>query len=116
MRRFKPRDVLRYTPVGGWHCRQGTAIVRGDGVAVDTYWGERGDGSESHRLTVEELADATLVFNADLSRPQDVTGRVERQPQGAHVEGLAVGHVRGAAAHVSRPGLRDCRGRRWRAP
>ena len=63
MRRFKPRDVLRYTPVGGWHCRQGTAIVRGDGVAVDTYWGERGDGSESHRLTVEELADATLEFN-----------------------------------------------------
>lgn len=59
---FSPGDVLRYTPYGGMHARQGTAIVRDNGRAVDTYWDEQGNG-ECHLLRPDELASAELLFN-----------------------------------------------------
>lgn len=59
---YSPGDVLRYTPSGGMHARQGTAIVRPNGAALDTFWSESGD-SESHRLTADELASAKVLFN-----------------------------------------------------
>lgn len=57
--RFKAGDVIRYVPDGGWHARQGTAIVNEHGKAVDTFWG---DGS-GHVLREKELAGAEVVFN-----------------------------------------------------
>jgi hypothetical protein len=58
---FKPGDVLSYVPVGGWHARQGTAIVDERGCAVDTFWGVQGY-SDGHVLSEAELAEAELKF------------------------------------------------------
>lgn len=58
---FNPGDVLRYTPLVH-HWREGMARVREDGRILDTYWRPGGD-SESHALTEQELASATVVFN-----------------------------------------------------
>lgn len=61
-RQFAPGDVLRYSPTGGTHARQCTAIVLQNGNVMDTFWGLRpGDGG--HYLSPEELATAELVFN-----------------------------------------------------
>lgn len=57
----EPGDVLRYSPSTG-HAREGMAFVGESGLARDTFWRTRGD-SDSHALTAEELASATLLFN-----------------------------------------------------
>src|SRR4051812_3135615 len=57
---FQPGDVIGYTPAGGTHCRQATAVVREDGRAVDTFWGL--ENSQGHVLSDKELASAELRF------------------------------------------------------
>lgn len=57
-------DVIRYVPDPSrfeprW-CREGTAVVREDGKAVDTYWGS---GSDNHVLLDVEVTTAEVVFN-----------------------------------------------------
>ncbi len=60
-RRFRPGDVLRYSP--RWsHCRQGQAIVLDSGFAVDTYWDELGKHNNP-ALSNGELDTAELEFN-----------------------------------------------------
>lgn len=61
MSEFKTGDVLRYTP-GQHHCCEGTAYVRDDGRAVDTFWRPMGDG-DSHLLTAVEMETAGVAFN-----------------------------------------------------
>lgn len=66
---FAPGTVLSYRTdrsVAGerdanW-CREGTAIVRDDGAAFDTFWQS---GSEAHRLTATEVERASVVFCID---------------------------------------------------
>lgn len=58
---FREGDVLRYTPEGGTHCREGHAIVEANGRAIDTYWGF--SGGDRHVLSAAELEAATRFFN-----------------------------------------------------
>lgn len=53
--RYQP-DPSRHSPT--W-CREGTAVINDQGAAFDTYWGS---GSDSHRLTSDELATAEVLF------------------------------------------------------
>lgn len=60
-------DVISYVAEGTKHCREEMALVSlvysGKVVAKDTYWHLL--CSESHRLTEDELATATVIFNRD---------------------------------------------------
>src|ERR1700685_3253115 len=60
--KLTPMTVLSYTP-SQYHCREGMAWVNECGVAVDTYWEPEGDHN-SRRLTEQEIALATVEFNA----------------------------------------------------
>jgi hypothetical protein len=59
---FRPGDVLSYL-AERYHCREGTALVRDDGRAVDTFWGSL--DSQAHVLTADELSTAERVFNVN---------------------------------------------------
>lgn len=65
----KPGTVLRYrsdrAEAGerdAYWCLEGTAVVRDNGAAFDTFWDS---GSEAHRLTASELARAEVLFDLD---------------------------------------------------
>lgn len=73
---FKHGDVLSYLPERH-HCRETTAFVTERGVALDTYWRPTGDG-DSHRLTSDELATATVRFNVNDYDALDVYSRSSR--------------------------------------
>lgn len=60
---LKEGDVLSYVP-SQHHCRQGTALVTGNGPAFDTFWGICPD-NQSHFLTPSEMASAEVVFNVN---------------------------------------------------
>lgn len=62
--RWRPGDVLRYRPERH-HAREGTAFVRDDGRAYDTFWSADGSDMYSHALTAQELDTAEAKFNVD---------------------------------------------------
>lgn len=68
---LRPGDVVRYRPddktTDRFWCKEGTGIVREDGVVFDTYW-----NTDRGRLSATEVARAEVLFNlADYESVRD---------------------------------------------
>jgi hypothetical protein len=73
---FTPGDVLSYIPK--WHhCRETTAFVREDGIAVDTFW--RHTDSSAAVLSEEEIATAEVRFNVNEFDALDIYSHSSRE-------------------------------------